>query len=278
MNCFVCGSTDLHRLTSKVAQQGGRLSIQECSKCGYRRNAAVRTLADAIRIQGHFELEVPTLLRKPAWHSRDAILARGIRALSAKSQGRILDIGCNSGAFLSAFSANWEREGVELSATLSEVARKRLPGCRIYSLPFEDLDFGSGSFDVVTSFAVIEHVYDPRRFVLEAFRILKPGGVLVLMTGDRGSEMARRYGDDWPLYLSPDHVSYFNADSFLTLVRSAGFEISRVEWRYLNRGRTSAISRVFEKLTDLLSLTRPRIHDACYVYGVKTLAPSKGGA
>jgi len=270
LNCFVCGSTGLRELTLTAGQTGRPISIKECLECGYQRNAAVRTLADAIRIQGHFELEVPTSRPKPTWFSRDAILARRIGALSAKSQGRILDIGCNSGAFLSTFKANWEREGVELSNKLSSVARERLPGCKIHSLPFEALDLESGSFDIVTSFAVIEHVYDPRRFVLEAFRILKPGGLLVLMTGDRGSEMARRYGDDWPLYLSPDHVSYFNADSVLSLVRSAGFEISRVEWRYLNRGYTSTISRVFEKLTDLVSLTRPRIHDACYVYGVKT--------
>lgn len=277
LNCFVCGSTELRQETVAFAQlEAVPIRVQECSDCGYQRNVEVRTLADAIRIQSHFEIDEPQQGPRPTWLSRQAVVGRAIRALSAKSQGRILDIGCNSGAFLSTFNTKWEHEGVELSNTLSEVARERLPGCRIHSLPFEDLEFESDTFDVVTSFAVIEHVYDPQRFVREAFRILKPGGLLVLMTGDRESKMARRYGADWPLYLSPDHVSYFNADSLLTLVRLVGFEVSRVEWRYLNRVQTSATSRVFDKFADLISLTRQRFHDACYVYATKKLAPRGG--
>jgi SAM-dependent methyltransferase len=250
--------------------------IQECLSCGYQRNLEVLSLADAIRIQGHFEFEKPQNESRPTWLSREAVIGRVIGALTTKRQGRILDIGCNSGVFLSTFNTNWEREGVELSNTLSEVARDRLPGCEIHSLPFENLEFEPFTFDVVTSFAVIEHVYDPQSFVREAFRILKQGGLLVLMTGDRGSKMARRYGDDWPLYHSPDHVSYFDADSLLRLVRMAGFEITRVEWRYLNRVESPASTRVLDKIADLISLTEERFHDACYVYATKKLTPRNG--
>jgi ubiquinone/menaquinone biosynthesis C-methylase UbiE len=97
----------------------------------------------------------------------------------------LLDAGCGTGWF-SAAAAN--RGAVVTSMDLgpnllSEVAKKceseRVIGS-ILEMPFED-----GSFDVVVSSEVIEHVPHPFDAIAELVRVLKPGGILVVTTPNR---------------------------------------------------------------------------------------------
>jgi len=69
------------------------------------------------------------------------------------------------------------------------------------------------SFDVITAFAVIEHMSDPGFLLRWSFDHLKPGGILIVMTGDRESSTAQAMDADWPLYYSIEHLSFFSARS-----------------------------------------------------------------
>jgi SAM-dependent methyltransferase len=102
---------------------------------------------------------------------------------------RVIDLGCGSGygAARIASIAEWV-EGVDISAEAVAFARARyeVPNlCFSEIAPDGPLPFPCGSFDVVLSFQVIEHVSNVNFYLREARRVLKPGGVLLVVTPDR---------------------------------------------------------------------------------------------
>ena len=136
---------------------------------------------------------------------------------------RLLDVGCATGDLIAqAASMGFESEGLELSTWSSEIAAKR--GLRVHRTPLESFaDRHRGEFDVVTLMGVIEHFADP---VVELTRIrglLRPGGLVVLWTGDVDSVTSRILGRKW-WYWQGQHIQYFTRKSLLLALAAAGFD------------------------------------------------------
>jgi 2-polyprenyl-3-methyl-5-hydroxy-6-metoxy-1,4-benzoquinol methylase len=142
--------------------------------------------------------------------------------------GRLLDVGCAAGFFLAEARAHYEVQGVELSAWSSAYARDRL-GVPVITGTLQQAALGADRFDVVTLWDVIEHVPDPVPLLTEACRVLRPGGRLVLTTGDWGSRYAQRKGADWHLMTPPWHLTMFSRDTLANAAARAGLRV--VAWR-----------------------------------------------
>lgn len=97
---------------------------------------------------------------------------------------KIADIGCGEGDFLAKDPAN--RIGVDIDAELVRRCKER--GLEAHCMSATQLDFPNEVFDVVYGAELIEH-FDPQnavRFLVEAARVLKPGGIVYLTTpGER---------------------------------------------------------------------------------------------
>lgn len=155
--------------------------------------------------------------------------AKRLRWLGPPPRGaRLLDVGCGPGAGLDAATAGgWEAWGLDLSADAVARASARHPG-RVAQGTLEDSPFPSGSFDAITAFDLVEHVYEPRRFAAALAKALKPRGSVLIATPNVSSLLARATGRRWVSYKIPEHVTYFSrrtlADALspsLTLVRAA---------------------------------------------------------
>jgi len=142
--------------------------------------------------------------------------------------GRLLDVGCAAGFFLAEARAFYDVQGVELSAWSSAYARERL-GLPVHTGTLQDATLPAGQFDVITLWDVIEHVPDPVPLLAEAARVLKPGGRLVLTTGDWGSAYAQARGPDWHLMTPPWHLTMFSRATLQRAARRAGLRV--VAWR-----------------------------------------------
>jgi len=134
-----------------------------------------------------------------------------------------LDVGCAMGSMLQeAKAAGWNPVGVETSEFAARYAAENT-SCRVHAGTLEKAAFQSGSFDVVTLMDVIEHVPDPLGLAREIHRILRPGGVLFIVTPNFSSFFVRLYGRTaygvWP----DQHVVYFQPSTMEKLLRDVGF-------------------------------------------------------
>jgi SAM-dependent methyltransferase len=82
-------------------------------------------------------------------------------------------------------------------------------------LPLED-----GAVDVVVNFQVIEHLWDQGQFVAECYRVLRPGGALLMSTPNR---ITFSPGRDTPI--NPFHTRELNAAELTELLTAAGFSL-----------------------------------------------------
>jgi len=97
---------------------------------------------------------------------------------------RVLDAGCGLGKYVAAFRRFTDAAyGVDLDPEKVAQAAECLPNVQVASV--EALPFANGSFDMVLSNEVIEHVSDDRAAVAEAVRVLKPGGRLIIYAPNR---------------------------------------------------------------------------------------------
>jgi SAM-dependent methyltransferase len=104
----------------------------------------------------------------------------------------VLDVGCNTGYGTLRFVPVAGRVvGVDVSPRAIEAALERAPDGRpefIVTSGF-DLPFADASFDLVTSFQVLEHVPDPGAFLRELARVARPGGTVILATPNAATRL-----------------------------------------------------------------------------------------
>jgi SAM-dependent methyltransferase len=97
---------------------------------------------------------------------------------------RILDIGCGLGMYVSRFRQfSDDVYGVDVDPDKIAQASEWLPNLRVSAA--EELPFEDASFDVILLNEVIEHVDDDRRAIQEAYRVLAPGGLIVIYAPNR---------------------------------------------------------------------------------------------
>lgn len=108
-----------------------------------------------------------------------------VRQWASLDGARILDAGCGVGAYTARFCQfSPHVSGVEIDPAVAAEARARTQA-EITVARGEELPFGDGSFGVVFSHEVIEHVDDDRQAVREMVRVLTPGGRIVIFCPNR---------------------------------------------------------------------------------------------
>jgi len=143
---------------------------------------------------------------------------------------RLLDVGCGPGYFVQAASdVDLEASGVEVSEYAVRFAREEL-GQDVRRGEARAADLGSGPYELVTMWDVIEHLPDPAGALRDVAAVTAPGGLVALSTGDVSSMVARVSGARWHLYTFPEHLWFFTPASLRRLMERAGLEV--VETRY----------------------------------------------
>lgn len=142
-------------------------------------------------------------------------------------QIRLLDVGCSSGAFI-ATAAQYGvlAEGVEPAAGPALTAQNR--GLKVYQGFLEDLALPGQTYSIITLFEVIEHLLNPFILLNECHRLLQPGGVLIIRTGNTASWTVGLRKNRWEYFhLSKHggHVSFFNPTSIQRLAERCELKV-----------------------------------------------------
>jgi 2-polyprenyl-6-hydroxyphenyl methylase/3-demethylubiquinone-9 3-methyltransferase len=140
-------------------------------------------------------------------------------------RGTLLEIGPGFGTFaaLASGSGAFDRVvAIEPTPEMAAACRER--GVEVVEKRIEDATSEVTAASVACAFEVIEHLFDPSRFVRAVHGLLAPGGVMVLScpNGD-GFDIAMLGGGS--LAVDAEHVNLFNPVSLRGLVEAAGFEV-----------------------------------------------------
>jgi 2-polyprenyl-3-methyl-5-hydroxy-6-metoxy-1,4-benzoquinol methylase len=146
---------------------------------------------------------------------------------------KILDVGTGFGYLLEvANELGFDCHGIDISGKAVEMSSRKFSG-KIVKGNLISADYPNGYFDVVSMVDVLEHIADPRETIAEAQRILKPGGLLFIISPNSSSITRLLSGKNWFQY-KYEHILFFNKKSLKFLLEKYSFEL--LEFK-LNRKR-----------------------------------------
>lgn len=115
------------------------------------------------------------------------ILAFFLESFNIKIGNRIADLGCGTGVLFD----NLRRKvgpsglvvGIDFSRRMIHKAKLNFPfdNCMVIDADAENIPLKAGIFDMVISFAAFAHFSDKKKVIMEASRILKSGGSLIIL-------------------------------------------------------------------------------------------------
>ena len=142
--------------------------------------------------------------------------------------GRLLDVGCAYGFFLKQARCHFDIFGIELAEQAAASCREA--GLNVLSGVANESNMERiGEVDVIIMFDVIEHLPQPREVLALCYRYLKPGGIIVITTGDFASMAARWAGAKWRLMTPPQHLWYFTQESLWRISRQFGLSMEHFD-------------------------------------------------
>jgi SAM-dependent methyltransferase len=148
-----------------------------------------------------------------------------------KQSGSLLDLGCSSGAFLEYMGSEaWKLFGIEMSDETAQAARDRT-GAVVFTGNILDAPFPRESFDVITCFDVLEHLYEPRQIMARVAQWLKPGGVFYVLVPNIDSAESNVFRSYWHGLELPRHLFHFSPQSLQALAATAGLATESLETR-----------------------------------------------
>lgn len=141
--------------------------------------------------------------------------------------GKVLDIGCADGSFLSQFKrfGDFELEGIELDKHAAVRAAKN-PDINLHIGRLRDFDLEAGTYAAITLNHVFEHLDDPRFTLEKATELLRPGGVLLLAIPNIGSNQARWFKENWFHLDPPRHLFFMTRDQLNSELGKLGFKLA----------------------------------------------------
>jgi SAM-dependent methyltransferase len=138
---------------------------------------------------------------------------------------KVLEVGCGSGNFIArARATGFNARGIEMNPDAVRAARQRNLPIELMSLT-ELASTDAGAFDAVCSFQVLEHIAEPRPFLEDSLRLLRPGGRLLCAVPNQDSFLRH---EDNLLNLPPHHMLRWTASAFRALEQFLPVQLDRV--------------------------------------------------
>ena len=169
----------------------------------------------------------------------------------SRASGALLDVGCGGGLFPGMMRERGFRMlGLDSSPEAAAIAwRQQKVPCLCAML--EHTPFRPGSMAALTMFHVLEHLYDPRVYLIAAHRLLAPDGRLVVQVPNAASWQFQLLGRSWNGVDVPRHLFDFRDRDLEKLLESCGFDVMRRKYFSLRdnpAGLASSVAPSFDPM------------------------------
>jgi 2-polyprenyl-3-methyl-5-hydroxy-6-metoxy-1,4-benzoquinol methylase len=228
---------------------GGRL--WRCQHCSF-------VFRDPILADSHYQ-ELYEAGSATLWEGEEQRIDFSLlhqQILAAGNELEILDIGCHTGLFLAGLPPRYRRYGVEPNEAAAKIAASR--GLTMVAQTVDGLDERQ-QFDVITACDVIEHVASPLAFLDRLQRHLRPGGRIMISTGDSDAWLWKIAGARYWYCYFPEHISFINAPWLLTMSRRLGMSVTHLA-RFNYRSASFTMRSVRSLLGAALYAAQPTMY------------------
>jgi 2-polyprenyl-3-methyl-5-hydroxy-6-metoxy-1,4-benzoquinol methylase len=205
-------------------------TIQQCNSCGFRLTNP-RPTAKHI---GEYYKSEDYVSHNDSGGGIINTAYRAVRSYTLQSKlslinklnngsGRILDVGCGTGAFLETCrKGGWVVMGMEPDADARAISTQKLnvaikPG-------LEDLS-ENGPFDIISLWHVLEHIPDLNRAIPQLYEILAKEGTLLIAVPNSDSYDSTYFKEYWAAYDVPRHLHHFTPSTIRSLFSKHGFQL-----------------------------------------------------
>lgn len=255
--CLICGSGDIrHFLTCKdhtVSKKN--FEIKRCNKCGFRFTSPRpydEDLGAYYKAEGYVShTDTKKGLINTLYHwVRSYTLIKKLQLLmhyTGLKQGRILDYGAGTGAFLDTCKRNgWSATGIEPDADARKVMAEKFGISPYPFLSDARVHNELRDFDAVTAWHVLEHVPNIKETVSELRDALKQKGKLIVAVPNPDSFDAKYYGAYWAAYDVPRHLWHFAPRDIEALMAGLGFRLLKTLPMVFDSYYVSLLSRAHQ--------------------------------
>jgi 2-polyprenyl-3-methyl-5-hydroxy-6-metoxy-1,4-benzoquinol methylase len=166
----------------------------------------------------------------------------------AVPRGRLLDVGCGKGRFVtSAAARGWVAEGSDAVPEQAALAASR-SGCTVHVGELHALGLSPNQFDAITAWHVLEHLPEPDQFFSAARQLLVPNGILVVEVPNFDSFQARIGKAGWFQLDPPRHLYHYTRRGVLLAAQRHQFTVVSVATNSLELGPFGMLQSIQNRL------------------------------
>lgn len=139
---------------------------------------------------------------------------------------KLLEVGCSAGMFLYQVKKQvGEIVGIDFDVTSAKYAAQKCH-CQIYTTDITETPLPKKYFDIIVALQTLEHVEDPRQFILNLKEYLRPGGTIMIEVPNLYDVLAHVYNlpNHYKFFFHAAHLWYFTEKSLTKLMADSGFK------------------------------------------------------
>jgi 2-polyprenyl-3-methyl-5-hydroxy-6-metoxy-1,4-benzoquinol methylase len=232
--CEVCLSTSIKHLRRSSAR---RFDVGRCTDCGLAFLLAPPPAHVIAELYDDRRDCTEYAANRRDIDPRQVDVLQKLRSIVGPGRQVLFDVGAGTGEFLvQAAQSGFEAQGSEIAANAIAYTKEH-HGISLSPLSLDELP--AESVDIITMWCVLAHVGDPRAFLSDALRMLRPGGVLFLRTprwclldstGDALDAVTRgRMHQLADRRINAHHMHMYNVENMQRLLREVGFVSADVQ-------------------------------------------------
>lgn len=178
------------------------------------------------------------------------------RKIPSLKVGRILDVGCGNGNYLAFLrEKGWSCYGTEVNDFAISWMTDHL-GLKILKGELYNIAFPEEYFDVITFWGSLEHTSDPFKVLERTYKLLKPGGKVIIWLNNIESFEARLFKRYWHHLEVPTHYYQFSPGTLTKMLMRNNFKIERLRFDLLSMGVMPSIGYILNKNGINISLNK----------------------